>query len=199
MKFILLSVPGLLVCALHTFRHISLAKMPPLRLQDSAGLMSTCSVRLFYPSLRNNLELTFSIPKSACPRCGSPSKQVNTLVDYLSKNQTRFGRVWVDVEMKDDYWMTSTAANRVFFEGIIQTLAARRVSIGIYTSKSQWEPIMGSNYTRGAQYPLWYARYNNQINFNDFSAFAGWQRPYIKQYVGDVTVCGVDIDKNYMP
>lgn len=124
---------------------------------------------------------------------------MDTLVDYLSRNNTRFGRVWVDVEMKDEYWTTSIAANRDFFQAVIGRLTARRVAIGVYTSLSQWGPIMGSNYTGGAQYPLWYARYNNQMNFGDFRPFGGWTRPYIKQYVGDVKVCGVDVDKNWMP
>ena len=30
--------------------------------------------------------------------------------------------------------------------------------MGVYTSQSQWTPIMGSN-TAGSAYPIWYAHY----------------------------------------
>lgn len=67
--------------------------------------------------------------------------------------------------------------------------------VGVYTSKSQWDPIMGS-YSGGKNYPLWYARYDNKPNFSDFVSFGGWSKPAMKQYVGDTTLCGGGVDLN---
>ncbi len=61
---------------------------------------------------------------------------------------------------------------------------ARGVNLGVYTSKSQWTPITGSS-TKMAGYPLWYAHYDNNPSFSDFSAFGGWTKPAIKQYAGE--------------
>ena len=40
-------------------------------------------------------------------------------------------------------------------------------TMGVYTSSSQWTPIMGSS-TSGSAYPLWYAHY---ISFRSFPLF----------------------------
>ena len=86
----------------------------------------------------------------------------------------------------------------------------------MYTSDSQWNPIMGSGYNGGSSAQLWYnicmlqyikqhcdngsyryAHYDGDPSFSDFSSFGGWSRPTIKQYAGDASVCGVDIDKDW--
>ena len=65
-----------------------------------------------------------------------------------------------------------------------------------------WQTIFGSKTacaTIGAAYSLWYAHYDGVANFNDFGAFGGWTKPAMKQFAGDTTVCGLDVDKNYKP
>ncbi len=64
-----------------------------------------------------------------------------------------------------------------------------------------WQTIFGSKTAcpSVASVPLWYAHYDNNPSFSDFSAFGGWTKPSIKQFAGDVTVCGIDLDKNYKP
>ncbi len=47
--------------------------------------------------------------------------------------------------------------------------------------------------------PLWYPHYDNAPNFNDFAPFGGWTRPSIKQYRGNINVCGITIDANRYP
>jgi hypothetical protein len=46
---------------------------------------------------------------------------------------------------------------------------------------------------------LWYAKYDNSPAFGDYAQIGGWSVPDMKQYLGDVTICGVDSDKNYKP
>lgn len=70
--------------------------------------------------------------------------------------------------------------------------------IGIYTSASQWEPIMG-NWDGGRQHPLWYAHYDDNPSFSDFRPFGGWTRPSIKQFAGTTSLCRAGIDKNWYP
>ena len=48
-------------------------------------------------------------------------------------------------------------------------------------------------------WPLWYADYDGAKSFNDFEAFGGWTKPVAKQYAGDATVCGQDVDLNWEP
>jgi len=69
------------------------------------------------------------------------------------------------------------------------------VSVGVYTSKSQWDPIMGA-YSGGSRYPVWYAHYDNWASFDDFRAFGGWTKPSIKQYKGDTVLCNAGVDLN---
>ena len=42
-----------------------------------------------------------------------------------------------------------------------------------------------------------YAHYDDDPSFGDFYSFGGWSQPAIKQYQGDASVCGVDIDKDW--
>lgn len=77
--------------------------------------------------------------------------------------------LWLDIE-GTQYW-SDQATNRAFFNSMISGAVSAGVHIGIYTSASQWTPIMGS-FTGGAGYPLWYAHctYPPIIPFESFSA-----------------------------
>eukprot|EP00026_Physarum_polycephalum_P013754 Phypoly_transcript_14193.p1 GENE.Phypoly_transcript_14193~~Phypoly_transcript_14193.p1 ORF type:complete len:143 (+),score=20.80 Phypoly_transcript_14193:534-962(+) len=131
-----------------------------------------------------------------CFKCGNPSGQMSTLVSHLKSNNVEYGMIWIDVEGPGTYWGSSTTANANFFSSMVSEGKKLGVSLGVYTSKSQWVPIMGS-YTGGKSYPLWYAHYDGKESFSDFSAFGGWTKPAIKQYAGDATVCSVGVDKNW--
>jgi hypothetical protein len=90
---------------------------------------------------------------------------------------------------------------------------------GIYSSNSQWSPIMGGT-SQFSRYPLWYgefyfiflfsaltrvrpllccryAHYDYNPSFSDFVPFGGWNSPAIKQYAGDESFCSAGVDKNY--
>jgi len=126
--------------------------------------------------------------------------QIKAMMSNLINNGAGdlFTSVWIDVEGGDLYWSRTLANNVKFIEQMLTAAKTYqpKYQLGIYTSASQWAPIVGSSYTGGAAYPLWYASYNNQLNFNDFKAFAGWTVPTLHQYAGDKTVCGVGLDQN---
>jgi len=131
-----------------------------------------------------------------CPTCGNPAGQVDSMLSNLGG--TRYGMIWLDIE-GSQYWYANQGSNQAFFQGLVNQLRARGVHFGIYTSASQWNPIMGSGYTGGSAYDLWYAHYDGSPNFSDFAPFGGWRKPAIKQYSGDNSLCGCGVDRNWYP
>jgi len=133
-----------------------------------------------------------------CTSCGNAASQMDATVNLLRSNGATFGMIWLDIEGPGTYWGSDQAANRAFFEDLVAAGKADGVTLGVYTSASQWVPIMG-DYTGGASLPLWYAHYDGNPSFSDFSGFGGWTKPNIKQYRGDVTLCGTGVDYNWYP
>jgi len=134
-----------------------------------------------------------------CRTCSaSASDQVTQAVNYLKQNSVEFGTFWFDIEGPGTYWPSDTASNADWMAEAIQTANNLGVTIGIYTSASQWVPIMG-DWTGGSPYPLWYAHYDNDPSFSDFSPFNGWTKPAIKQYQGTTSVCGASVDLDWYP
>ncbi|RYG64455.1 hypothetical protein EON64_13955 [archaeon] len=147
-----------------------------------------------------------------CYSCGNAAKQMDDTINYLSShgiytmkegelrgtsNSTSgvtVGMIWLDIE-GTDYWSTSTTSNVNFLTDMVNEGKARGISMGIYTSNSQWSPIMGGS-TKFSSYPLWYAHYDNVENFSDFKPFGGWSKPNVKQYAGTTAICSASVDKN---
>eukprot|EP01120_Amphizonella_sp_Union-15-10_P009698 TRINITY_DN3737_c1_g1_i1.p1 TRINITY_DN3737_c1_g1~~TRINITY_DN3737_c1_g1_i1.p1 ORF type:complete len:229 (+),score=39.59 TRINITY_DN3737_c1_g1_i1:31-687(+) len=132
-----------------------------------------------------------------CPKCGNPQAQVREAVDNLKSHNTNFGMLWFDIE-GPQYWTSSVTTNREFFTGLVDEAKSLGVKIGVYSSESQWIPIFG-NWAGGASLPLWYAHYDDVPSFGDFSPFAGWSRPSIKQFAGTTSICGIGVDKDWYP
>mmetsp|Transcript_2116 Transcript_2116/g.3022 ORF Transcript_2116/g.3022 Transcript_2116/m.3022 type:complete len:162 (+) Transcript_2116:902-1387(+) len=136
-----------------------------------------------------------------CVSCGNPAGQVSKLKSYINQYNIKFGQVWLDIE--NYAWSSSTSSNQKFFEELANAAKSTwgRSKVGVYTSEYNWHTIMGTSYTGGKDYPLWYAHYQSppQPNFNDFKSFGGWTRPNMKQYAGDVTLCSAGTDLNWYP
>jgi len=132
-----------------------------------------------------------------CPTCGDPAGQVSAAVSNLASNGVQYGMLWFDIE-GPAYWMDQ-GSNQAFFNGLVSQAQAMGVTIGVYTSESQWSPIMGDGFTAGSAFPIWYAHYDNDPSFDDWSPFAGWSSPAIKQYEGTDTSCGYGVDRDWYP
>eukprot|EP01033_Poteriospumella_lacustris_P003648 gene3649-2630_t len=148
-----------------------------------------------------------------CYSCGNPAGQMDATIDYLSSHNVRMlkegelressnstvgasvGMLWLDVE-GTQYWSSSTSANVNFLSAMVQRGKERGVSLGIYSSASQWNPIMGGS-SAFSYLPLWYAHYDMNPSFSDWYSFGGWSKPAIKQYAGDQYFCSAGVDKNY--
>jgi len=106
------------------------------------------------------------------------------------------GMLWLDIE-GTQYWSSSSSNNINFLQGMVDEGNARGVSMGIYTSSSQWSPIMGGT-TKFSNLPLWYAHWDYTYSpcTSDFQPFGGWSKPAMKQYAGDQSFCSAGYDKN---
>eukprot|EP00050_Salpingoeca_kvevrii_P010128 m.6746 g.6746 ORF g.6746 m.6746 type:complete len:310 (+) comp2649_c0_seq2:251-1180(+) len=136
------------------------------------------------------------------PGRGDPAGQVNEMLNYLAQFNIHpnrappatYGMVWLDIE-GPQYWSSSHTNNQNFFNGLVNALKSAGQHFGVYSSKSQWEPIFGS-FTGGSSFPLWYAHYDGNPSFSDFEPFGGWTKPAMKQFRGDASICGVGVDEN---
>jgi len=133
-----------------------------------------------------------------CFSCGNPAGQVTSAINNLNSYQAKFGMLWFDIEGPGTYWGSNQAANANFFAAMAAQAKAMGINFGVYTSASQWIPIMGG-YTGGSAYPLWYAHYDGNPSFSDFAPFGGWSQPNIKQYQGSTNICGCGVDYNWYP
>eukprot|EP01132_Coremiostelium_polycephalum_P000941 gene941-1193_t len=133
-----------------------------------------------------------------CFSCGNGAGQVESMVKYLNSYNANYGMIWFDIEGPGTYWGGDQAANQAFFNDMVAGAKAVGAHVGVYTSASQWIPIMG-DWSGGASFPLWYAHYDNNPSFSDFSPFGGWSRPSIKQYNGNLDICSMGVDVNWYP
>ena len=93
----------------------------------------------------------------------APEGQVSGLISYLrGYNITcrshygpphTFGMLWLDIEAPQ-IWSHDQAVNQKFIQGLMDEAADLGIPLGVYTSASQWIPIVG-DWTGGAKYPLW--------------------------------------------
>lgn len=126
----------------------------------------------------------------------SASSQISADINYLRDHGVSFSSVWVDVEHSD--WGSDTSANANFVKECLDAIKSHGVGAGVYTSESQWGPIAG-NSDIASGYPLWWATYNYEPNFDGFKSFGGWSSPYMHQYKGNQLLCGAGVDVNWRP
>jgi len=117
------------------------------------------------------------------------------MISSLKSYSAKYNKLWFDIE-GPQYWSTDVSTNVAFMTELIKTATSLGVTFGIYTSESQWQPIMGTS-TIGSPFELWYAHYDNSKSFSDFTPFNGWKTPTMKQYNGDSTLCGVGVDLDW--
>lgn len=152
-----------------------------------------------------------------CFSCGDPAGQMDAAINGLASaklshiprmlgtNETvavkqeelgaSYGMLWLDIE-GTQYWSSNQQSNVNFIQAMADEGAKRGISIGVYTSNSQWSPITGNSKILG-NLPLWYAHYDNNPSYSDFVPFGGWSKPAIKQYEGTQSLCGCGVDYNY--
>jgi hypothetical protein len=150
--------------------------------------------------------------------CESPEEQLNKLVTYLADHSIVFAgsevslakvkgevaftlnRLWFDIEDEtpSKYYSTNIQENIDFFNTLISTMEKQSIPVGIYTTKTYWQNIMGNMNGYGTKYPLWYPRYDGINSLDFFTPFADFSSVQIKQTGGDIGYCGISqVDPDY--
>ena len=154
-----------------------------------------------------------------CFSCGNPEGQMDAAINSLGAANlkhiprtpgtndtmeikpeelgTSYGMLWLDIE-GTSYWGSDPAANVNFISAMAAEGQRRGISLGVYTSASQWNPITGGSTILG-NLPLWYPHYESPPNpsYSDWKPFGGWSSPAIKQYSNTETLCGCGVDRNF--
>jgi GH25 family lysozyme M1 (1,4-beta-N-acetylmuramidase)/uncharacterized protein YraI len=138
-----------------------------------------------------------------CPVCSGNNPPTNMAASLSAAIAgTGVNYVWLDVEACPPSNCWPNAASGVsFLQATVSAFQSHGVKVGFYSSEGSWD-VTGDS-TAFKSYPLWYAHFDNNPSFSEASSFAtfgGWtSTPVMKQYVGDATVCGVDVDLDYWP
>jgi len=127
-----------------------------------------------------------------CFKCGDPKGQVIATVTALKT--VPYNELWIDVERHQ--WGTKEA-NRAFLSAMFDEAPKHGKPVGIYTSSAEWSVVVGNDWTAGAKFKLWWARWDNKQTLDNFQPFAGWTSCYIKQYSDEVRKCNIEYDCNY--
>jgi len=132
---------------------------------------------------------------AACANTISAGQQIQATHNFLSG--TKYGMLWLDIE-GSQYWYSDTAKNVNFIQELVNESKALNITLGIYSSNSQWTPITGSS-KAFSTLPIWYAHYENTPNpsYSDWAPFGGWMKPAIKQFKGTTSICGASVDENF--
>ncbi len=85
-------------------------------------------------------------------------------------------RYWLDCEASDIMWTVDEMLAK-----IREAVDAATIPAGIYTTLAWWRQWTGHT-DAFATLPLWYAHYDYDPTFADFSPGAGWDKPEMKQY-----------------
>jgi len=157
--------------------------------QPDSNVVSTAAA--FHSAGFSNVDV-YMFP---CFNCGNGPSQVSQAIAYLNNNGVNFTTFWFDIE-GPEYW-GDVGDNQNFFTAMKQQGQTMGLTMGVYTSYSQWNPIMGD--LDSSDLPLWYAHYDGNPNFGDFTPFNNWNTPSWKQFNGDITTCEVDVDSDWSP
>jgi len=109
--------------------------------------------------------------------------------------------VWLDVETIPSTvcgWPAAGASNCQYITDLVAAVESHGKKAGIYASKNMWAQIAGGSCTGLTHVPMWYAHYDGNANCNDYAglSFGGWSHATYKQYAGDKSLCGLDLDEN---
>jgi len=134
-----------------------------------------------------------------CPNCNgnSPTGTIQSVVDALKG--VKYGELWFDIEQCSGCWSTNLGSNCNWIGQAVKEAESLKVNIGFYSNHYEWGVTVGSGCTSFSKYPIWYADYDDQQNFNDWEAFGGWTKPEMKQYEGGIIKCNLNIDLDWYP
>ncbi|CAJ0608948.1 unnamed protein product [Cylicocyclus nassatus] len=131
------------------------------------------------------------------PKCAPVQDQVEKTINTLNEEGVRYGMVFLDIQMFD--WPSDKEENRKTIDAMAQKLDEMNVEWGFYTSKRNWNAIVG-NWDKWKHKKLWWSYWGNNDGqrYGDFTPFGGWTDFYMQQYAGDVNgPCSVSLNLDY--
>ena len=146
----------------------------------------------------------YFIPSPKCSK--TAEQQLNELTDYLKNNCDYLPlKLWLDVTDSASEWFGDQSQNRKWYESLVdacETLVDGSIidGCGIHTSVEKWKSLFGSGtYCYGKGLPLWYTQINDDPSYENYSPFACWLQPSVKQYSSDVrSTCGpISVNLDY--
>ena len=120
-------------------------------------------------------------------------------LEEYPKDGVVVNRVWLDIEDESPskYYDADPVKNQEFIAQIVTQLESMHIPVGIYTTKTYWQNIMG-NIEGYGKYPLWYPRYDDVASLEFFVPFADFMEVKIKQTAGDSGFCSISqVDTDY--
>jgi hypothetical protein len=122
----------------------------------------------------------------------TPEAQAQEALAFLSQNDVRFDRVWLDVEEDDSAWSASDAAANIdFIERFVDVVEAADQTVGIYCGTAAWKKITGDT-IQFAGLPPWWSSHGGE-----FEPSGGWTSPAAVQFRYEQVSDGVSFDGNY--
>ena len=149
------------------------------------------------PFLMKNLEAAKKVGLKAdvymipCTYCGNPEKQADEIM-YLLKSAT-YETLWISIEGS---WSLDRAKNQVFMKNLTTALTSKGAKLGIFTFQPTWDRVFGKEFTEFSTLPLWYIRWNSNLEAADFIPFGGWKNPTAKQCDSDNIECDINTDSD---
>ncbi len=117
-----------------------------------------------------------------CPSCNNPEQQAIDTVKAVGSRAV--ARYWIIVE---NYQWKDQAYNQAFLQKMLTQMKTLGKTVGIFTSKSVWESVVGVAWIDMGAYPLWHKLHDGNAQCVPFKPFAGWKAPFMKQYtVSDI-------------
>eukprot|EP01016_Furgasonia_blochmanni_P034399 TRINITY_DN3711_c0_g1_i3.p2 TRINITY_DN3711_c0_g1~~TRINITY_DN3711_c0_g1_i3.p2 ORF type:complete len:282 (+),score=39.63 TRINITY_DN3711_c0_g1_i3:100-945(+) len=143
----------------------------------------------------------YSFAANNCTNNTPAERPIEEIHEFLTQNNVKYGRLWVDVEPCKGCWLNDLGSNFQYVLRQVVKAQALGIDVHIYSQKVCWYQTVGVfTHPKLSQLKLWYARYDGKEDFNDaYYNFGGWTQPYMKQIKGSTQMCGLDVDISWTP
>ena len=108
------------------------------------------------------------------------------------------GNVWFDVANQPGRWSLPGSMRLHHLEDLTEVCKDHGLKPGVYSNVEDWIAVMGwrkaGSDIMGA-IPVWYANQDGNANFNDFESvgFGSWQKPQMKNYQNNTSLCRIPL------
>ncbi|VDO42026.1 unnamed protein product [Haemonchus placei] len=140
----------------------------------------------------------YMTPQPTSSKTGA--QQFDEMYNMLIGGNIYIKSIWVQVVSPDD-WTSSSTTNINFLNSILTRAMQLGLTVGVYTSKHEWNQITDHATTLNVR--LWYWKTNGSgeadespANFKDFKEFGSWTTPTVKQYGQFETICGLIVNRD---